>query len=116
MSSTADAVLMEWSSVVPSIHAFWQPLVGDDARNIAGVDLPLVDALMNSPEMGSADLAIQADVGRMIDRLVLDGAFYIPLTYETDVFYRTARLTNVTSNSALGSRVNVVDLGVTETD
>lgn len=116
MSSTADAVLMEWSSVVPSIHAFWQPLVGDDARNIAGVDLPLVDALMNSPEMGSADLAIQADVGRMIDRLVLDGAFYIPLTYETDVFYRTSRLTNVTSNSALGSRVNVVDLGVTETD
>lgn len=114
--STADAVLMEWSSVVPSIHAFWQPLVGDDARNIAGVNQPLVDALMSSPEMGSADLAIQADVGRMIDRLVLDGAFYIPLTYETDVFFRATSLTNVTSNSALGSRVNIVDLGVTTTD
>ena len=111
----AGAVLFSYKSPIPSVHSFLAPLVSPVTEmqntNIAQLELRNIDLLVNSAELGSNDLAIQADVGRAIDRLILDTASYIPLTYAKQVLHRKRELTNVAINSALGTTYNIVEMG-----
>ena len=109
------AVLFSYESQLPSVEAFLAPLVAPVLpaanTNIAQVELRSIDVLVNSTEMGSRDLAIQGDVGKAIDRLILDSVAYIPLTYELTTHYRMRALTNVSVSSAYDSEYNAVNLG-----
>lgn len=109
------AVLMSYTSKMPSVAAFLGPLVAPVTEtqntNIARIELRSVDVLVDSAELGSRDLAIQGDVGRAIDRLLLDSVAYVPLTYELALHYRKRSLTNVSVSSAFSSEYDAVTLG-----
>ena len=82
-----DAALVQHTPLRPGVAGFWTPLVSGDlagrepTTNTAGVNLPTVDALLVSPEI-DGDEVQQADVGRMLDRLVLETGQLIPLAFE----------------------------------
>ncbi len=72
----ADLTLRTYRPDRPGIVGFWQPLA--QAAKLAAVDL-----LLASPEASSDDVGMQGDLGRMIDRLVLESGHFIPLAHRT---------------------------------
>jgi len=113
-----DAVYLNYSATVPGVAGYWRPLAGSIApgtpyrENIARLDMPTVNALLSSKEIASADPVVQADVGRIIDRLVLDSAAYIPLAFTQTLEFRPATLSNVTTTGAFDNQYDVVNVGI----
>jgi hypothetical protein len=54
---------------------------------------------------------MQADVGRIIDRLVLDSGAYIPLAFMQTLEYRPAGLSNVAASGAFDNQYDIVNIG-----
>lgn len=112
-----DAVYLNYSATVPGVAGYWRPLAGSIApgrpyrENIARLDIPTVNALLSSKEIASSDPIVQADVGRIIDRLVLDSGSYIPLAFTQTLEYRPAGLSNVTTSGAFDNQYDVVNIG-----
>ncbi len=112
-----DAVYLNYSATVPGVAGYWRPLAGSIApgkpyrENIAQLDIPTVNALLSSKEIASSDPVVQADVGRIIDRLVLDTGSYIPLAFMQTLEYRPAGLSNVTTSGAFDNQYDVVNIG-----
>jgi peptide/nickel transport system substrate-binding protein len=113
-----DAVYLNYSATVPGVAGYWRPLAGSIApgkpyrQNIAQLNLPTVNTLLASPDISSPDPKVQADVGRIIDRLVLDSGAYIPLAFTQTLEFRPARLSNVTTSGAFDNQYDVVNIGV----
>ncbi len=113
-----DIALVSYTAPVSGVLGFWQPLSGTNVlgkplpTNLAGLTQPTIAALLTSPEVASNNWQIQADVGRMIDRLVLSSGGYIPLTQSHSVEYRSPRLTNVVTQAGYANWYDVVDMGV----
>lgn len=112
-----DAVYLNYSATVPGVAGYWRPLAGSIApgkpyrENIAQLDIPTVNALLSSQEIASSDPIVQADVGRIIDRLVLDSGAYIPLAFTQTLEYRPAGLSNVATTGAFDNQYDVVNIG-----
>lgn len=102
---SAQAVLVRRFADVPGVWGYWQPLA--DA-----IGLPAVDTLLASPEIASTDPDVQADLGRLIDRLVLEDARLIPLAWITTVAYRPATITNVATSGGYANLYDVVNVGL----
>lgn len=100
-----DAVLRSWTAPVPGVWGFWAPLA-------QGLDMRAVDTLLASPEIGSTDPDVQADVGRVIDRLVLDDARLIPLAFRVRPQLRPPALTNVATSGGFANLYDLVNLGI----
>lgn len=100
-----DAVLRQWTAPLPGVWGFWTPLA-------APLGLRAVDTLLGSTEMASTDPEVQADLGRLIDRLVLDDARLIPIATLRRVAVRPAGLTNVATSGAFAGLYDVVGIGV----
>ena len=113
-----DAVYLNYSATVPGVAGYWRPLAGSITagkpyrQNIAQLNLPTVNSLLASPEIASSDPKMQADVGRMIDRLVLDSGAYIPLAFTQTLEFRPARLSNVAATGAFDNQYDVVNIGL----
>jgi hypothetical protein len=113
-----DAVYLNYSAPVPGVAGYWRPLAGSMApgkpypQNVAQLDIPTVNSLLASKEVASADPIVQADVGRIIDRLVLDSGAYIPLAFMQNLQYRPAGLSNVTTSGAFDGQYDVVNIGL----
>jgi hypothetical protein len=116
-AARVDLALLVRSPAVSGTWGFWYPLVSGalvgpgPSTNVAQVRIPNVDILLGSSEITSTSPGIQENVGRMIDRLVLDTGSYIPLATVQTLLHRPANLTNVTTNGALGNEYDVVQLG-----
>lgn len=112
-----DAVYLNYSATVPGVAGYWRPLAGSIApgkpyrQNIAQLDIPTVNSLLASKEISSPDPKIQADVGRIIDRLVLDSGAYIPLAFTQTLEYRPAGLSNVATTGAFDNQYDIVNIG-----
>ena len=117
----ADVALLVQSPALSGVWGFWNPLVNGDlvglglSTNVAQTRIPAVDILLGSTEITSPEPAVQENIGRMIDRLVLDSATYIPLAYAKALLHRPSVLTNVTTNGALGNGYDLVNIGVHRT-
>lgn len=113
-----DAVYLNYSATVPGVAGYWRPLAGSIEpgkpyrQNIAQLNLPTVNTLLASPDISSPDPKVQADVGRIIDRLVLDSGAYIPLAFMQTLEFRPARLSNVTTSGAFDNQYDVVNIGL----
>jgi len=112
-----DVIYLNYSGTVPGVAGYWRPLAGNIApgkpyrENIARLNIPTVNALLGSKEIASSDPVVQADVGRIIDRLVLDSCSYIPLAFTQTLEYRPAGLSNITTTGAFDSQYDVVNIG-----
>ena len=112
-----DAVYLNYSATVPGVAGYWRPLAGSIApgkpyrQNIAQLNMPTVNSLLASAEISSSDPKIQADVGRIIDRLVLDAGAYIPLAFTQTLEYRPAGLSNVATTGAFDNQYDIVNIG-----
>ena len=112
-----DAVYLNYSATVPGVAGYWRPLAGSIApgkpyrQNIAQLNMPTVNSLLASKEISSPDPKIQADVGRIIDRLVLDSGAYIPLAFMQTLEYRPAGLSNVATTGAFDNQYDIVNIG-----
>jgi peptide/nickel transport system substrate-binding protein len=112
-----DAVYLNYSATVPGVAGYWRPLAGSIAagkpyrQNIAQLNMPTVNSLLASKEISSPDPKIQADVGRIIDRLVLDSGSYIPLAFTQTLEYRPAGLSNVVATGAFDNQYDIVNIG-----
>ena len=112
-----DLALLVQAPMVSGTWGFWNPLVSGDlvgsglSTNVAQVRIPSVDILLRAPEITSTSPAVQENVGRMIDRLVLDNCSYIPLATVKSILHRPPMLTNVTTNGALGNGYDLVQIG-----
>ena len=113
-----DWVLMQRSAAIPGVWGFWYPLVSGDlvgrepSTNIAQVDLPAVEVLLDSDATASDDSIRLDTLGRTVDRLVLESARYIPLVYRRMLLLRPDPLVNVTVNGGLGNEYDLVNVGV----
>lgn len=76
-SGSADLTLRTYQPNGPGVAGFWRPLA-----KAAG--LPAVDLLLASPEASSDDQGMQGELGRMIDRLVLESGHFIPLAHRQE--------------------------------
>ena len=112
-----DAVYLNYSATVPGVAGYWRPLAGSVEpgtayrQNIAQLNMPTVNSLLASKEISSPDPKIQADVGRIIDRLVLDSGAYIPLAFMQTLEYRPAGLSNVAATGAFDNQYDIVNIG-----
>ena len=112
-----DAVYLNYSATVPGVAGYWRPLAGSIApgkpyrQNIAQLNMPTVNSLLASKEISSPDPKIQADVGRITDRLVLDAGAYIPLAFTQTLEYRPAGLSNVATTGAFDNQYDIVNIG-----
>lgn len=112
-----DLALLVQAPAVSGTWGFWNPLVSGElvgsglSTNVAQVSIPSVDILLRAPEITSTSPAVQENVGRMIDRLVLDNCAYIPLATVKSILHRPPTLTNVTTNGALGNGYDLVQIG-----
>lgn len=113
-----DWVLMQRSAAIPGVWGYWYPLVSGDlvgrepSTNVAQVNLPAVEVLLDSDATAS-DNPIRLDtLGRTVDRLVLESARYIPLVYRRMLLLRPDPLVNVMVNGGLGNEYDLVNVGV----
>lgn len=113
-----DWVLMQRSAAIPGVWGYWYPLVSGDlvgrepSTNIAQVDLPAVEVLLDSDATASDDSIRLDTLGRTVDRLVLESARYIPLVYRRMLLLRPDPIVNVTVNGGLGNEYDLVNIGV----
>ena len=105
-----DALLIVRAPQIPGVGGFWLPLARG-ATNVARLQMPALDALLDSEALRSPDPDVQAELGRLADRLVLDTARYIPIAAIATVTVRPASLTNITASGAYGNGYDVVRLG-----
>lgn len=106
-----------WGADFPSGYGFWNSIANGNAIMATGnTNYPsLNDSAVN-------DLLAEALVGkgtdaniRKLDDKVMANAVYLPLVFRKDIYYRNARLTNVTSNMALAFGIyDFVNVGVSD--
>lgn len=108
-----DAFLVVSSPVLPGVRGYWAPLVTSGSpANLGAVALPSVDALLAAEQLGSPDPDAQAEIGRLIDRLVLDTARYIPLAFLRTVSYRPPIVSDIATSGGYANGYDIVNLGI----
>lgn len=106
-SDQADLVLLAFQADVPGVWGYWHPLAAE-------VDVSSVNLLLGSTKVASDDPRMQAELGRMVDRLILETGMFIPVAYARNLDLRPAQLTNVTTNGGLGNDYDLVNLGLAQ--
>lgn len=105
-----DAILVVRAPEVPGVGGFWLPLA-QGPSNLARLAMPSLDALLASDALRSPDADVQAELGRLADRLVLDTARYVPIAAITTVTVRPPSLTDIAASGAYANGYDVVRLG-----
>ena len=106
-----------WGADFPTGYGFWNNIANGSAilqtgnSNYPSLDDKTVNGIIDASRTGKSTDADWLTV----NKTVMDSAVYLPLFYGKTLWYRSSRLTNVTSDNALGfGAYDVVNVGTTD--
>lgn len=106
-----------WGADFPTGYGFWNNIANGSAiiqtgnSNYAELDDPAVNKIIDDSTAGKSTDADYLQV----NKLAMESAAYLPIFYGKTLWYRGDRLTNVTSDNALGfGAYDVVNVGTTD--
>jgi peptide/nickel transport system substrate-binding protein len=95
--------LAAWGADFPTENGFYDSIVSTSGirdpgtSNYASLSDPVIDGILKKSTAGTAT---DADF-KMLDKQLMDDAAYLPALWGKSLYYRNARMTNVTCNNAL---------------
>jgi peptide/nickel transport system substrate-binding protein len=110
-------IIMGWGPDFPTVQGYGKPLwdshyiLDNGNNNFAEIDDPKIDAAFKKFET-TLDKGKRNDIASNINQMVMEGAYYLPFTFEKMVTWRSSRLTNVYSTYAYSGQYDYASLGV----
>jgi peptide/nickel transport system substrate-binding protein len=105
-----------WGADFPTPYGMFQNIVNGNAilpqgnSNYASINIPAVNKILDDTGTPSTQ-----ESGAALNHALMEGAQFLPTRFGADLWYRNPRLTNVTSNNALGfGAYDVVNVGVSD--
>lgn len=106
-----------WGADFPTGYGFWNNIANGSAilqegnSNYAELDDPAVNKIIDASTAGKST----EEDWVAVNKAAMDSALYLPIFYGKTLWYRSERLTNVTSDNALGfGAYDVVNVGTTD--
>ncbi|MFD7918736.1 ABC transporter substrate-binding protein [Streptomyces sp. NPDC059740] len=109
-------MMMQWGSDFPTGYGFLNQIVNGAAisqsgnNNLAELNDPKINKLMDDAT-GESDPAARTAKYQQADKLTMDQAVYVPLTYFKILSYRSPNLTNVVTTPAYSGQYDYLNLG-----
>lgn len=109
--------ILGWGPDFPTVQGFGKPLWhGDYIQENGNYNYAMID----DPDINQAfadfietqDLAKKEKIAESINHMVMEGAYYIPFTWEKILVWRSDRVTNVYSTYAYSGQYDFVSIGV----
>ncbi|WP_424891288.1 ABC transporter substrate-binding protein [Streptomyces sp. XH2] len=110
-------IIMGWGSDFPSGQGFLQPIAdGRFVQESGNQNYPeLNDPAINKTfdeAIAETDVEKAGKIYQEANKKVMEGAWYLPFTYEKNIIWRSSRLTNVYTADAYNGRYDYASLGV----
>ena len=103
-----------WGADFPTLYGFYQNIVNGDAilpngnSNYASINDPTVNKVLDDTGTPTTP-----ELGTQLNKALMATAQFLPTRFDKNLWYRSARMTNVTENNALGfGAYDVVNVGV----
>jgi len=103
-----------WGADFPTLYGFYQNIVNGSAikdpgtSNYASINDPTVNKILDD-----TGTPVTPALGTQLNHALMATAQFLPTRYEKTLWFRSTRMTNVTSNNALGfGAYDVVNVGV----
>ncbi|MFI9719437.1 ABC transporter substrate-binding protein [Streptomyces sp. NPDC052396] len=112
-------IIFGWGSDFPSGQGFLQPLADgrfieqSGNQNYPELDDPAINKLFDQG-IAENDPVKAGTIYEEANKKVMEGAWYLPFTYEKNIIWRSSRLTNVYTADSYNGRYDYVSLGVTK--
>ncbi|OEV05553.1 ABC transporter substrate-binding protein [Streptomyces oceani] len=110
-------IIMGWGPDFNSAQGYGKPLWHSDYildngnNNFAEIDDPKIDDAF-AKFQSELDEKKKAKIAGELNKMVMEGAYYLPFTFEKMLTWRSSRLTNVYSTAAYSGQYDYVSLGV----
>jgi peptide/nickel transport system substrate-binding protein len=110
-------IIMGWGPDFPTGQGYGVPLwdskyiLDNGNNNYAMIDDKKIDGLFDSA-IGQLDKNKAAKIYSQINHKVMQGAYYLPFTFEKNIIWRSSRLTNVYTADSYSGRYDYASLGV----
>ena len=103
-----------WGADFPTPYGMFQNIVNGNAikptgtSNYASIDIPAVNDVLDDTGTPSTQAT-----GAQLNHALMESAQFLPTRFNSDLWYRSPRMTNVTADDALGfGAYDVVNVGV----
>ena len=103
-----------WGADFPTLYGFFQNITNGNAikdpgtSNYASINDPTVNKILDD-----TGTPVTPALGTQLNHALMASAQFLPTRFEKTLWYRSARMTNVTCNNALGfGAYDVVNVGV----
>ncbi|MCF3104766.1 ABC transporter substrate-binding protein [Streptomyces roseoverticillatus] len=110
-------IIMGWGSDFPSGQGFLQPIADgrfiqeSGNQNYPELNDPAVNKTFDEA-IAETDVEKAGKIYQEANKKVMEGAWYLPFTYEKNIIWRSSRLTNVYTADAYNGRYDYASLGV----
>ncbi|MEU5188537.1 ABC transporter substrate-binding protein [Streptomyces klenkii] len=110
-------IIMGWGSDFPSGQGFLQPIADgrfiqqSGNQNYPELNDPAVNKTFDEA-IAETDVEKAGKLYQEANKKVMDGAWYLPFTYEKNIIWRSSRLTNVYTADIYNGRYDYASLGV----
>ncbi|KNB51038.1 ABC transporter substrate-binding protein [Streptomyces caatingaensis] len=110
-------IVQGWGADFPSGQGYLQPIV--DGRfiqesanqNYPEINDPAIEKLIDDA-IAETDPVKAGKIYQEANKKVMEGAYYLPFTFEKNIIWRSSRLTNVYTTDAYNGRYDYAALGV----
>ncbi|WP_149825220.1 ABC transporter substrate-binding protein [Streptomyces tailanensis] len=112
-------MMMQWGADWPTGYGFLQQIAHGKAisqsgnTNLSQLDDPAINKLLDDA-IGNTDEAARTAAYTEVDKLVMEQAAIVPLTYFKVLLYRSPYATNLVSSSAFSGQYDYLNIGTTE--
>jgi peptide/nickel transport system substrate-binding protein len=110
-------IIMGWGPDFPTVQGYGWPLWHSKAilengnNNFAMVDDPKIDKAFDDYS-ASLDEAEKTKIAGEINKMVMEGGYYLPFVFEKVLTWRSDRATNVYSSGAYSGQYDFASIGV----
>ncbi|MGW2599840.1 ABC transporter substrate-binding protein [Streptomyces klenkii] len=110
-------IIMGWGSDFPSGQGFLQPIADgrfiqqSGNQNYPELNDPAINKTFDEA-IAETDVEKAGKLYQEANKKVMDGAWYLPFTYEKNIIWRSSRLTNVYTADIYNGRYDYASLGV----
>ncbi|MCT2592571.1 ABC transporter substrate-binding protein [Streptomyces sp. N2-109] len=110
-------IVMGWGPDFNSVQGYGKPLwhsvniLPNGNNNFSEIDEPKIDKAFEKFE-AELDEDKAAEIASSINKQVMEGAYYLPFTFEKMLTWRSSRLTNAYSTYAYSGQYDYASLGV----
>jgi peptide/nickel transport system substrate-binding protein len=110
-------IIMGWGPDFPTVQGFGKPLwdssfiLDNGNNNLSEINDPKIDKAFDTFQV-TLDQGKRKQIASNINHMVMEGAYYLPFTFEKMITWRSSRLTNVYSTYAYSGQYDYASLGV----